>query len=444
MRPFKYLGLLIVLSVFSNPLMAAVFTEDFSDPLGDWTTDWLYLNSNMENYYVAAGTCDPNTRGNNPSGLWVSDDRGCGTLVSASPVQINILNGFGDAATLFSIDVCGFVPSTLNVYDKDGLLDDSVAIPSDCDFPFVYANYAFNLSNGISRFEFVGGGIEGNTAIDNVSIDTTPVIGTETRATFRVTKDFTDDNPMPVEVSLSCNTGLPLDQSALVADGEANGQEFPAQLGEGAAGVAVAQQSHFTEIIFVVTNFDSGEMDCELTESVPAGYEVEYFNGATTNDVSCAYENVLTGQSLDCAITNRPAPVEVEIIKEWVIEGEGLNGVSTEYRIDLFCDSEIIGGNNYGETWHLWWIDEGDAVFTAQVLPNYPASNCRVEETVFDSAVEVDNACGEFEVSVGNGHSCTITNTVFFEGIPTLGRYGLALLVLLTLGVGLIGFRRFV
>jgi len=46
-------------------------------------------------------------------------------------------------------------------------------------------------------------------------------------------------------------------------------------------------------------------------------------------------------------------------------------------------------------------------------------------------------------VSAGEDASCTFTNTVFFEGIPTLSQYGLAILVLLTLGVGLVGFRRF-
>jgi hypothetical protein len=61
---------------------------------------------------------------------------------------------------------------------------------------------------------------------------------------------------------------------------------------------------------------------------------------------------------------------------------------------------------------------------------------------VFDSAVEVDNGCGQFEVSVNNGHECTITNTVFFEGIPTLNQYGLALLALLMLGAGWIAYRR--
>jgi hypothetical protein len=241
--------------------------------------------------------------------------------------------------------------------------------------------------------------------------------GASSRATFNVNKVFTDGNPDEVEVTISCNTGLPLEQSSMISEGDG--------------------------VEFVVVDFDDGEMDCEITESVPAGYEAEYFDGVTSSGISCTFADIGWGQNFNCAVTNSPAPVDVEIEKEWVIEGDSLNGVSTEYRIDLFCDSEILGGSNYGETWHLWWYGEGDDLFTAEVIPNYPASNCHVEETVFDSAVEVDNDCGEFTVSAGNGHSCTITNTVFFEGIPTLGRYGLAVLVLLTLGAGLIGLRRF-
>jgi hypothetical protein len=33
---------------------------------------------------------------------------------------------------------------------------------------------------------------------------------------------------------------------------------------------------------------------------------------------------------------------------------------------------------------------------------------------------------------------------VFFEGIPTLSQYGMAIMALLMLGVGFVGFRRFV
>jgi hypothetical protein len=238
------------------------------------------------------------------------------------------------------------------------------------------------------------------------------------RATFEVNKDFTDDNPAGVEVTISCNTGLPLEQSKVITEG---------------AGVE-----------FVVVDFDDGEMDCEITEDVPAGYDAEYFDGTSTSSVSCEYLDVEWGGAFACRITNSPAPVDVVIHKEWVIEGsDDANGVNQEFRIDLRCDSEIIGGNNYGNIWHIWWFDEGDATFIAEVVPDFPSTTCEVEETVFDSAVEVDNGCGQFEVSAANGHECTITNTVFFEGIPTLNQYGLALLALLMLGVGFVGFRRF-
>jgi hypothetical protein len=86
---------------------------------------------------------------------------------------------------------------------------------------------------------------------------------------------------------------------------------------------------------------------------------------------------------------------------------------------------------------------EGSDTFFAQVTPQYPSAHCWVVETVYASEVEVDNGCQNITVSAGNGASCTITNTVFFESIPTLGRYGLAILTILMLGIGLVGFRRF-
>lgn len=239
------------------------------------------------------------------------------------------------------------------------------------------------------------------------------------RAEFAVAKDFTDGNPAGVEVTISCNTGLPLEQSKVISEGDG--------------------------VTFVVVEFDDGEMDCQITEEIPAGYLAEYFDGTATSPLGCEYPDVAWGQEFSCGITNTPAPVDVVIDKVWVIEGaDDPDGVSDEYRIDLRCDSEIVGGNQYGNIWHLWWLGEGDDTFTAEVIPNFPASTCEVEEGLLDSGVEADNGCGEFEVSAGSGYACTITNTVFFEGIPALNPNGLALLALLTLGIGFVGVRRFV
>ena len=57
--------------------------------------------------------------------------------------------------------------------------------------------------------------------------------------------------------------------------------------------------------------------------------------------------------------------------------------------------------------------------------------------------VESTDDCGDRAIPAGGSSSCTFTNTVFFEGIPTLNRYGIAVMALLMLGVGMVGYRKF-
>ncbi|MBT8048950.1 MAG: IPTL-CTERM sorting domain-containing protein, partial [Gammaproteobacteria bacterium] len=70
---------------------------------------------------------------------------------------------------------------------------------------------------------------------------------------------------------------------------------------------------------------------------------------------------------------------------------------------------------------------------------------CTAYETNVDSSeVETTDDCEpRMLVEAAGSNGCEINNTVFFEGIPTLSQYGLALMALLMLGVGMVGFRRF-
>jgi hypothetical protein len=267
-------------------------------------------------------------------------------------------------------------------------------------------------------------------------------------ALFQVSKIFTDGNPGEVEVSLSCNTGLILDQSKIISEEEG--------------------------VTFVVTDFDSGELNCEITETPVAGYDASYFDGSSTNSVSCEYLEVEEGDYNVCRITNEPAPVDIEITKNWIFEGSSVpQGIDERYELTLYCDAEIVdgdwvddkepdaptgGGDSYCSLkilskddalayeyadWCKRFYGNGPEVFDAQVIPEYPDSECFVVERVYDDAVEIDNGCGSLTVSAGEGDACTITNTVFFEGIPTLSRHGVAVLGLLMLGIGFVGLRRF-
>ncbi len=71
-------------------------------------------------------------------------------------------------------------------------------------------------------------------------------------------------------------------------------------------------------------------------------------------------------------------------------------------------------------------------------------ATCEAEETSVQSGVDSTDDCGPREIDAGETSECTIINTVFFEGIPSLNQYGLAIMALLMLGLGMVGFRRFV
>jgi len=243
---------------------------------------------------------------------------------------------------------------------------------------------------------------------------------TDTRATFNVTKDFNDDNDAVVEVQIDCNSGQILDQDKSISEGQG--------------------------VQFVLTSFTAGlPTNCTITEDAVVGY-------STTYEETCEILDVADGGDYSCVVTNDPDPVDVTVIKEWVLENSGGHDVDSYYELNLWCDGEIIGGSTYnqGQTWHYVFTGSGTATeeYSAGVIPDWDGgTDCYVAEEVFDSSIEVHNGCanwGDLHVEIAEGDSCTITNTVFYEGIPTLSQYGMAILALLMLGMGFVGFRRFV
>jgi hypothetical protein len=173
----RSLFLLIALCALATTAFADDYLEEFPDPLGGWKTRWLGLNTNMENYYVCTGTPDEDFRGNNPCGLWICD---------GTPDNMSIINfdpAFGATITYFEIGIEIFIDGTLTVYDMDGAVAWSAAVP----FNYGGGEYGCNTDpfggatpNGVSRFELTSAGqIEGNTAIDNVRVTTGGVVAVE-------------------------------------------------------------------------------------------------------------------------------------------------------------------------------------------------------------------------------------------------------------------------
>ena len=296
----------------------------------------------------------------------------------------------------------------------------------------------------------------------------------ETRTTFTVTKDFVDDNAdASATVYIQCFTGLPLNQQQTIGD-------------DG-------------EVVFVVESYEDGKLDCNIWEGAVEGYSASYAADSYTtkeyysDDEGCHFAEVGSqvyekqqgpGFENQCIITNAPDPVEVTVNKDWEVAGQGGNQIDPAYSLLLVCESQITNGEDctnpvlqggskgygyYGSCYYYegTWIkvltdsgtgDTNDASYTAHVIPDWDGgTDCWVEEEVYDSSVEVDGYdCGYngnpgLHVNIGGADGggsekdeCTVTNTVFFEGIPTLNQYGMAILALLMLGAGFVGFRRFV
>jgi hypothetical protein len=162
---------------------------------------------------------------------------------------------------------------------------------------------------------------------------------------------------------------------------------------------------------------------------------------------------------------NYPLPVEVAVTKVWDITTPGGEAIDTTVDVTIRCVNTLID-NPVNRTFRIDPEDyvNGAATVKTMVVPGFarkeppifvPTLCWATENASTDNAVEVENGCvtGNYPdgnylpaltVSAGNGASCTITNTVFFEGIPTLSQWGMAIMALLMLGVGLVGFRRFV
>jgi hypothetical protein len=269
---------------------------------------------------------------------------------------------------------------------------------------------------------------------------------TPTPIYFNVSKNFTDDdnngeyNPTEVEVTLDCFQGLPITQTQTINQRQ--------------------------DVTFTVENFINNELDCIITENtdVPEleGYTPTYLAGviygrgvADSNIDSCSFTDASAGETYTCAITNDADEVDVVVEKVWLIEGSGGDFVRQHYDLELFCNAPITGGSTYcgivgrSDSDDLYCdtlSGTGSNEFTVQVTPEWPSSDCWVVETPYDDAVDLQNDCnfGDLTISHGVGNSCVITNSVFFEGIPTLSQYGLAILALLMLSIGMVGFRRFV
>ncbi len=255
---------------------------------------------------------------------------------------------------------------------------------------------------------------------------------------FKVTKDFVPNlTNGTVNVSISCNDGEISFPNAVISEGNPH-----------------------TFVVEFLSLFES-DAECVITESTPSGYSASYDNNAGTPlGSNCTYSSGNSGNMgafNECNITNTADSVTYTLFKEWDLSGTGGDLLDTTYFLVIACSealTKLATGflpeflpDNLG-VWEKPFGLTTDVFVEVTSLEGIPS--CIGLEFIDDSSVEstFTDDCGStligIPIPIDESRSCTITNTVFFEGIPTLNQYGLAIMALLMLGVGFVGFRRFV
>lgn len=235
-----------------------------------------------------------------------------------------------------------------------------------------------------------------------------------------------------VTATLTCNTGNPLTQNFEIGPTTED------------------------KVIFVVDNFNVAQfISCEITAtSINGFFVVDVETNGDGSNGTCRYTAAADNLSEEnyCRFIMAPDRFTYEIVKEW--DFADTVDVSQFFQVNWTCTNAITGANDSTPgTESGWFSGDGDSTFLVTSLHPNPwpgvvggTTTCSATEYVYDSAVESDQGCQSGTTfTVGSGtKSCTITNSVFFEGIPTLSQYGLAIMALLMLGLGFVGFRRFV
>jgi hypothetical protein len=253
----------------------------------------------------------------------------------------------------------------------------------------------------------------------------------QTSSVFPASFTFTAGGPdVEFDLTLNCNGGLPLEQSTSAAADET--------VNFTVTGIADPSTCTFSIGGLPESGWDLDDNgECEDITPAVDGAAPECIFDIEPTDFNF-WANVSFDAVGEASTVNAGGSLELECTSVWLSPGVG----------SVYTTKSFTG--------------EGLYLLNGTYAPHPDGSTrCTAELVGTDSAVEVDDdACDMVEVEVGDPYPvdpddltdpttddviiCDIQATVFFEGIPTLSQYGMAIMALLMLGVGFFGFRRFV
>ena len=254
---------------------------------------------------------------------------------------------------------------------------------------------------------------------NNVAVDPTSIeVAADLVTSFATSVSFTNGDTDSVTATLTCNSGLPLQQSFEISEG--------------------------SPVNFVVTDlpFTTPGTSCEITiDGVDTAYSVEGSANGGAAAASCVYEvgGFANDGANDCVFTATPMPTTITVESTFI--GAEDPSIDTTFETTLTCT------NVSPDTGSSFITADTSSGVSPLVVDWYAApgetASCTAVMVPESSAVE-GSECAFTFVLGDEEAGCDVVGTVFFEGIPTLSQYGLAIMALLMLGVGFVGMRRFV
>lgn len=188
--------------------------------------------------------------------------------------------------------------------------------------------------------------------------------------------------------------------------------------------------------VFEVSVPPQGNVTCAISAEAPQGLEVRYLGDggspADIGDAGCLFTGVQAGHANFCQIQATSPITSVTVYKRWI----GATRYEPDVRADLVCAGAPVGEGrdiNAGKP-GVWVLDVADP----------EGVTCDVLETGREEFIADPDDCRGLLVLPGSEEECTMVNTKVVKMIEMLNRYGLVVMILVFMAVGMVAARRFV
>ena len=169
---------------------------------------------------------------------------------------------------------------------------------------------------------------------------------------------------------------------------------------------------------------------CDVSAEAPPGLEVRYRgDGGSAVDIDsdgCRFSEIQAGHANFCQIEARGQTTSITVYKKWI----GATREEPDVQIELVCGGQPVAGVRN--------INAGKPGGWALDLTDTEGILCAVVERENESFIPDSDDCRNLLILPGSEEECTLVNTKVVKMIEMLNRYGLAIMIMVFLAVGMV------